>query len=629
MDTLILIAAVVLMVIFFGLCIIVHEFGHFIVAKFCGLHIEAFSVGFKKIWGKRINGVEYRIGCIPCGGYVDLPQIDSASDEITDSQGNPLPRATPWKRIATAFAGPFFNIIFGLLLGIVVWLVGVPQADADQYSEFTVRYLPKDCPEYRAGLREGDRIVKLNGREFNLSWNDFMQKIMLNEDNVKQVSLEIVRDGKTSEIVYTPELNDVSGEKVMMPFFLPETRVYVYPLPGSAAKKAGLQPDDIVTAVDGEPVYGSDDLANRIWFSGGKTLTLTVKRGGEQITLPLTPTKVPIVGEPRSQIGVSFSAEKKGCCKVVETIPGMPAADVLHPGDIVIAFNGDREITPATFPKLVNDNGEKEIALTVKRGDEQLEVKITPRLVIPYEAGVSFYRIEHPTPFAQLVKVLKMTERTLLSLGHSIQTKVGGNSGYATIGMQNLSGPLGIGRYMIMMFQGSFMRGLYLVVVISFSLGLFNLLPIPVLDGGHIMIALIEIVIRRPVPTKLVQPVTYFFMFVLIGFMVVVSIFDVKKMLPATWTEALTPGGSSAEEEEAAEEEAAGDAEVKPASAEGESASEAKPAPAKDASAPEVKSEPGEESAATEDNSEAAVEQAETDASSELDPASAQKVGEQ
>ena len=574
MDTLILIAAILLMVIFFGLCIIVHEFGHFIVAKLCGLHIEAFSVGFKKIWGKKINGVEYRIGCIPCGGYVDLPQIDSTSDEIVDSQGNPLPRAKPWKRIATAFAGPFFNIIFGLLLGVVVWIAGVPQPDADRYTEFTVREVPEDCPEYRAGLRAGDRIVKLNDKAFELSWNDFTQKIMLNEDNVKEVTLEVVRDGKTRKIVYEPEANDrlMTGEKVMMPFFQPEMRVYVYPLPGGAAAKAGLMPDDVVTAVDGEPVCGSDDLYYRIYFSNGKTLSLTVERGERTLEVPLTPTRIEGI-EPRAQIGVSFSSGKKDVCKVMETIPGMPAANLLRPGDVIVAFNGDRQIAPPTFSDLVNKNGEKEIALTVKRGGEQIEVNITPRLVVPHEAGVEFYRIEHPSPFAQLVKVLKMTERTLMSLGHSIQTKVGGNSGYATIGVQNLSGPLGIGRYMIMMFRGSFMRGLYLVVVISFSLGLFNLLPIPVLDGGHIMIALIEMLIRRPVPTKLVQPVTYFFMFVLIGFMVIVSFFDVKKMLPQAWSDALTIGGPSAEAEDPDEEDAAAaDDVVKTAPGEDESA---------------------------------------------------------
>jgi membrane-associated protease RseP (regulator of RpoE activity) len=540
METLILIASVVLMVIFFGLCIIVHEFGHFIVAKFCGLHIEAFSVGFKKIWGKKINGVDYRIGCIPCGGYVDLPQIDSTSDEIRDSEGNLLPRAEPWKRIATAFAGPFFNIIFGLLLGTVVWIAGVPQPDTDHYTEFTVRFVPENCPEYRAGLREGDRIVKLNGKEFDLSWNDFMQRIMLNEDNVEQVTLEVVRGGETAEIVYTPEANDtlMTGENVKTPFFRPEMRVYVFPLPGSAAKKAGLQPEDIVTAVDGVPVYGSDELMTRINFSDGKTLKLTVERGGKTLEIPVTPTKVP-GAEARPMVGINFSAANARC-EVLETLPGLPAADVLRAGDVIVSFNGQAlKDNPAKFSELVSENGEKEAELAVERGGETIEVKLSPRIVVLHEIGVGFYRIVHPSPLDQLVKVLKMTQRTLKSLGHSIQSKVGTSTGYTTIGVQNLSGPLGIGRYMIMTFQTSFLSGLYLVVVISFSLGLFNLLPVPVLDGGHIMIALIEIIIRRPVPTKLVQPVTYFFMVVLIGFMVIVSFYDVKKMIPPRWSDAL------------------------------------------------------------------------------------------
>ena len=540
METLILIASVVLMVIFFGLCIIVHEFGHFIVAKFCGLHIEAFSVGFKKIWGKTVNGVEYRIGCIPCGGYVDLPQIDSTSDEITDSQGNPLPHAEPWKRIATAFAGPFFNIIFSLFLGIFVWIFGIPQPDQDRYSEFTVHYIPETCPEYEAGLRVGDRIVKLNGHTFDMSWSEFMQTIMLNDDNVKQVTLDVMRAGEPLQIVYTPGINDtlMPGEKITAPFFQPEMNVFLYPLPGGAAKKAGIQPEDRVIAVDGEPVFGSDELISRISFSNGKELSLLVERAGNEVTVNVTPTPVPGIAA-RPQIGIVFSTANSRC-EVEETVPGMPAAAVaaLRPGDVITEFNGRKLADdPGKFAELVAENGEKEIALTVLRGGsgDPVTVKVTPRMVTPHEIGVSFYRIEHPTPFQQFANVLKMTERTLQSLGHTLQSKIGRETGYTTIGIQHLSGPLSIGRYMILSFQGSFMRGLYLVVVISFSLGLFNLLPIPVLDGGHILIALIEIVIRRPVPVKIVKPVTYFFMFALIGFMVIVSFFDVKKMIPQRW----------------------------------------------------------------------------------------------
>ena len=540
METLILIASVVLMVIFFGLCIIVHEFGHFIVAKLCGLHIEAFSVGFKKIWGKTVNGVEYRIGCIPCGGYVDLPQIDSTSDEITDSQGNPLPHAEPWKRIATAFAGPFFNIIFSLFLGIFVWIFGIPQPDQDRYSEFTVHYIPETCPEYQAGLRVGDRIVKLNGHTFDMSWGEFMQTIMLNDDNVKQVTLDVVREGEPLQIVYTPGINDtlMPGEKITAPFFQPEMNVFLYPLPGGAAKKAGIQPEDRVIAVDGEPVFGSDELISLISFSNGKELSLLVERGGNEVTVKVKPTPVPGI-DARPQIGIVFSTADSRC-EVQETVPGMPAAAVaaLRPGDVITEFNGQKLADdPGRFAELVAENGEKEIELTVLRGGsgDPVTVKVTPRMVTPHEIGVSFYRIEHPTPFQQFANVLKMTERTLQSLGHTIQSKIGRDTGYTTIGIQHLSGPLSIGRYMILSFQGSFMRGLYLVVVISFSLGLFNLLPIPVLDGGHILIALIEIAIRRPVPVKVVKPVTYFFMFALIGFMAIVSFFDVKKMIPQRW----------------------------------------------------------------------------------------------
>ena len=540
METLILIASVVLMVIFFGLCIIVHEFGHFIVAKLCGLHIEAFSVGFKKIWGKTVNGVEYRIGCIPCGGYVDLPQIDSTSDEITDSQGNPLPHAEPWKRMATAFAGPLFNIIFSLFLGIFVWIFGIPQPDQDRYSEFTVHYIPETCPEYQAGLRVGDRIVKLNGHTFDMSWSEFMQTIMLNDDNVKQVTLDVVREGEPLRIVYTPGINDtlMPGEKIAAPFFQPEMNVFLYPLPGGAAKKAGIQPEDRVIAVDGEPVFGSDELISRISFSNGKELSLLVERGGNEVTVNVTPTPVPGIAA-RPQIGIVFSTANSRC-EVEETVPGMPAAAVaaLRPGDVITEFNGRKLADdPGKFAELVAENGEKEIELTVLRGGsgDPVTVKVTPRMVTPHEIGVSFYRIEHPTPFQQFANVLKMTERTLQSLGHTIQSKIGRETGYTTIGIQHLSGPLSIGRYMILSFQGSFMRGLYLVVVISFSLGLFNLLPIPVLDGGHILIALIEMAIRRPVPVKVVKPVTYFFMFALIGFMAIVSFFDVKKMIPQRW----------------------------------------------------------------------------------------------
>ncbi len=142
-----IVGAVVFAIFFLGMCVFVHELGHFLVAKWRGLHIIAFSLGFKKAWGKKINGVDYRIGWIPAGGYVDLPQIDT-TDVAKDEDGNELPPAKPLDRLLTAAAGPVFNILFGLLLGCVVWYFGMP-AETPRYESMVVESLIVDSPAMR------------------------------------------------------------------------------------------------------------------------------------------------------------------------------------------------------------------------------------------------------------------------------------------------------------------------------------------------------------------------------------------------------------------------------------------------------------------------------------------------
>jgi len=100
--------ACLFVVFFFGMCVFSHELGHFLAGRWRKLHIDAFSIGFRKVWGKKINGVEYRIGCIPLGGYVELPQIDATGEVPHAADGTELKRAKPLDRIITAFAGPLF-----------------------------------------------------------------------------------------------------------------------------------------------------------------------------------------------------------------------------------------------------------------------------------------------------------------------------------------------------------------------------------------------------------------------------------------------------------------------------------------------------------------------------------------
>ena len=175
-DILLKIGAVAFMVFFFGFCIFIHELGHFLAAKWRGLHVIAVSIGFRKIWSKKIGGVEYRIGWIPFGGYVDIPQIDSTG-EAKDENGNPLPKGKPVDRILAAAAGPVFNIVFGFILAVAVWIGGLPQ-ETPKLSSIEVATIEQESPEYRAGLREGDKILKLNGKTFNATWREFVTEIL-------------------------------------------------------------------------------------------------------------------------------------------------------------------------------------------------------------------------------------------------------------------------------------------------------------------------------------------------------------------------------------------------------------------------------------------------------------------
>ena len=523
------IGSALFMIIFFGLCVFVHELGHFLAARMCGLHVIAFSIGFKKVWSKKINGVEYRIGCIPVGGYVDLPQID-ATGEAEDENGNKLPKAAPWKRIVTAFAGPFFNVLFALLLGCVIWIFGLPQS-TPKVQEFKVKTVQVDKPEYNAGLRPGDVIYELNGKKINGTWSDFAKDIML---TVGDVVLTVRKpDGSVKKISYQPEVNRQKAPNVNAPypFFEVVIPVTIVPQEGSAAEKAGLKAGDRILKLNGQEV-GLDEFVLQVMAANGRPLLMDYRReDGTTGQVTVHPEK----GEGHL-CGITFSAN--GELLVSKLIPGLPAEKVVKPGDRILALNGEELTTTAAFINGVQALGEKPFTVTLQRGGETLTV---PLVSVPRnQIGVQFRFLSYPTPFEQLANVLDLTWRSLRSVGAGIGRKLGLDSGYTTLGPQHFSGPVGIGQTLYLsVYKGSLIVGLNLVVLISFSLALFNLLPLPVLDGGHIMLACLEMIFRRPISAKVLQPLTIVFVMILIGFMIFVTIFDIKRLLPV---EAEQPG---------------------------------------------------------------------------------------
>ena len=541
-----IVGAVVFAIFFLGMCVFVHELGHFLVAKWRGLHIIAFSLGFKKAWGKKINGVDYRIGWIPAGGYVDLPQIDT-TDVAKDEDGNELPPAKPLDRLLTAAAGPVFNILFGLLLGCVVWYFGMP-AETPRYESMVVESLIVDSPEYRAGLRPGDEIVKFNGENFNYTWNDLKKEIML---AIGEVTLTVNRNGETLEITYQPTPNpyvapELRRENIAIPFFEPKVPLAVRPMEDSPAERAGIINGDELVSVNGIELKDFSQLAFFVAEHGANELTLAVKRGKEIKTFTLVPEKLALNpaapdGEWNSGFLIYDNPEDKSV-KVGFVVAGSPADKAgITEGDTIIDIDG-QPVSGAVglFEKIAGAGG-VEHQLKIKRGGETFDVTVTPVKLGVYGVGVQLGMLEYPSPFRQFAYVWEMSFRSLRNISISLANKLNLTEQQSTVSARKLSGPLGIVSMMYKTAHYSLITGIYFVVFVSFALAIFNLLPLPVLDGGHIFFAAIELIFRHPVPKWLVKNLSLIFIVLLFSAMALLTMLDVMRLVPPEEVELKEP----------------------------------------------------------------------------------------
>ena len=152
----------------FNLLIIVHELGHFLAARWRGLHVDKFGIWFgRPIWKKTVKGVEYSIGWIPAGGFVLLPQMApmEAVEGKAGTTREDLPAVGPLDKIIVAFAGPLFSFLLALVFAVIVWAVGKPTAEAEATT--TVGYVVPDEPAAKAGFQPGDMLIQYGDRKID------------------------------------------------------------------------------------------------------------------------------------------------------------------------------------------------------------------------------------------------------------------------------------------------------------------------------------------------------------------------------------------------------------------------------------------------------------------------------
>src|ERR1051326_2165068 len=299
--------------------------------------------------------------------------------------------------------------------------------------------------------------------------------------------------------------------------------------PDSAEHQAGLRRNDKMIAVNGQPVKDWTDVNQNVAFSHSATVNVEFERDGKlQPPIEFTPERSKIFG-----VRV-LSAEPRSTPIINQIFGGSPAAAAgLEKGDLVLAIDGIRVLSVSHLLELVGERGNKPSEFLVRRGDKEMTLTVTPRqethskrAMIGVQPRPFTQKITvHPGRWKQFKEVILMMANTLDALMHHKQTGVGA---------KDLSGPLGIGYMLWIQTVLDIRLAIAFTVLLNINLAILNLLPIPVLDGGHIVFALLEWIRRKPLSYKFASATQTAFAVLLVSFILYVTYHDVLRFFRIT-----------------------------------------------------------------------------------------------
>jgi regulator of sigma E protease len=431
------------MAIVLGFMILIHEFGHYAAAKYFGVRVEVFSIGFgKRLLGFTRGETDYRISAIPLGGYVKMSG-ENPMDDRSDDPGEFLnhPR---WQRFVIALAGPAMNVMLAIALLTGVYMVHY-EYPAVLDEPTVVGWVNANTPAEKAGIERGDKIVSVEDIQ-NPNWEQVDVKVALSPN--QPLTFGIQRDGKVFEKTLVPEPNGPNqyGALGWVPKESSVTLTTVEP--GMPADKAGIKVGDQILTANGEDIPHLAALIQILNRTKDQPLNLVVLRNGQKLSFTLKPSLSPGNGaqEPAYRIGIASLPTK---------VVKLGFSDALR--------------------RSLSDNKK--------------------------------------SSFLILELLQKMVQRK--------------------VSMRQVDGPIGIGSAVG---QAAREQGwtplLMITAAISLNLGIMNLLPIPILDGGVILLLLIEGLMQKEISLPIKERIYQAAFVFLVLFAVMVIYNDLVKTLP-------------------------------------------------------------------------------------------------
>ena len=424
-----LVNTVVAFIVALGVLIVVHEYGHYLVARLCGVKVLRFSVGFGRpllLWRRGPDRTEWVIAAVPFGGYVKM--LDEREGTVAPAEANrAFNRQSVWRRFAIVVAGPLFNFAFAVLVYAGLYMYGLPEARPILAAP------AQGTPAAAAGLRSGDTVRSVEGSAI-ATWQELRWRVLQAALQRETLRLEVLTErGNISEArldlsAYpADEVETDALERVGLRLYRPPLEPVIgQVVSGGAAERAGLAPGDRIVRAAEKPIGSWDALVETIRAHPGKPLPLLV--------------------------------ESQGRTRAVEVLP-----DSVASGEARIGRIGAAPLIPASH------------------------------------AETMLIRVQHNPLESAARAVARTWDISVFSL------KMLGRMLTGQLSWKHLSGPVTIADFAGQSAQAGWISYLTFLALISISLGVLNLLPIPLLDGGHLMYYAIEIVKGSPVSDRAME----------------------------------------------------------------------------------------------------------------------------
>ena len=546
--------------ILLGLLIFVHEFGHFLVAKWCGVQVEVFSLGFgKKILKTKRGSTTYCISAITLGGYVKMFGDDPTTKVPPEEQKKAFLYKPVFQRIAIVLAGPLMNFIFAIPLFMAVGLNGekVPGPELGDIESDTVAY--------ELGFRSGDKVLSVNGQGV-ANWHQIQEMIKASPEKEMEFRVLHMVTSEESLIKATPKwaTNDnilsLDTQIAKIPGLVSSGRASLVGIshPNSPAAKAGFSSFDIINSINGQkiltfrqlnPLLESLTSAENLEF---KVKNYTPNKKSVERTIILKNLQA-LLSErlPNQSMTDLIGFEKTDLylLKIKENSPAFKAG--LKKGDKILSLNGKKmnkwtQVLETVKSYRLEDNS---IHFVVQRQGKAVELDITPQItnimnrrqqeeqrftvgIIPAILDTPgepvLFRVSNPIEAVTFGfnKTVEWTQIIAVSFLRIVT---------AQVSHKNIGGVITIGRVASQSFEVGISAFLKMMAIISINLFLINLLPVPILDGGHLVFFTIEALRGAPLSMRKMEIAQQVGLILLISLMVLSLFNDITNLVRSPW----------------------------------------------------------------------------------------------